>query len=213
LLLRKTGSRSDAVGVGAGRRGVRSQRLTLLLVGAAATLAPGLALRAETPGAESAHVEAPAEVAPSPSPAPNAVAAPRARAVRRSAVPRSPAAADEVRPKVAAPPPGSHEEPLAKPSGIGLYPPRGTDPPRRGILVPEGFVLPEGYVRHHQTTDDGKKLPAILIFHPDYEWLDGNGDAIVLPEDGIVPAELAPPGMPIEMLDLSAIPGESDSVA
>jgi hypothetical protein len=118
-----------------------------------------------------------------------------------------------VQQKLDPPSPGSHEEAQGTSSGIGLYPPRGTDPPKRGIRVPEGFVLPEGYARYYQSTDNGKTLPAILIFHPDYDWIDGNGDAIALPKNGIVPPELAPPGMPIEVLDLSAIPVESDSVA
>jgi hypothetical protein len=50
------------------------------------------------------------------------------------------------------------------------------------------------------------------MFHPDYEWLDENGDAIALPEDGIVPPELAPPGMPIQRLELPASPGGSGPV-
>ena len=78
--------------------------------------------------------------------------------------------------------------------------------------MPDDFELPEGYVRHYQATDDGESLPAILMFHPDYEWLDENGDAIALPEDRIVPPELAPPGMPIEMLELPASQGEPDPV-
>jgi hypothetical protein len=60
---------------------------------------------------------------------------------------------------------------------------------------------PEGYVRHYQTTDDGRRLPPILMFHPDYEGVDAAGNPIALPEDRIVPPEMAPPGMPIERLE------------
>jgi hypothetical protein len=57
-------------------------------------------------------------------------------------------------------------------------------------------------VRHYQTTDNGKQLPAILKFHPDYQPVDENGDKIALPEDRVVPPELAPPGLPHRMLDV-----------
>lgn len=86
--------------------------------------------------------------------------------------------------------------------GIGVFPPPGTDPPKRGIVVPEDFPLPEGYVRHHQATDDGTPLPPILMFHPDYEWVDEAGRPLPIPENRVVPPELAPPGLPIRMLDL-----------
>ena len=58
------------------------------------------------------------------------------------------------------------------PSGIGLFPPPGTDPIKVGIVVPDDFELPEGYLRHYQVTDDGQELEPILLFHPDYELLD-----------------------------------------
>jgi hypothetical protein len=86
--------------------------------------------------------------------------------------------------------------------GIAAFPPPGTDPPKRGIVVPDGFALPEGYIRHYQTTDEGESLPPILMLHPDYELVDENGNPITAPEDGVVPPELAPPGLPVEMLDL-----------
>lgn len=85
--------------------------------------------------------------------------------------------------------------------GIGAFPPPGTDPLKRGIVVPENFELPEGYVRHYQTTDDGKPLRAILMFHPDYQPVDADGDPIAVPEDRVVPPELAPPGLEVEILD------------
>ena len=89
-----------------------------------------------------------------------------------------------------------------EPSGIALFPPPGTDPPKPGIIVPDGFELPPGYVRHHQVTDDGTQLPPILMFHPDFEWVDAQGEPIALPEDHVVPPDLAPPGMPVEILDV-----------
>jgi hypothetical protein len=89
-----------------------------------------------------------------------------------------------------------------EPSGIALFPPPGTDPPRAGIVVPEDFELPPGYVRHYQVTDDGNPLPAILMFHPDYEWVDASGRPLAVPENRIVPPELAPPGLPVRMLEV-----------
>ena len=40
------------------------------------------------------------------------------------------------------------------------------------------------------------------MFHPDYHPVDEHGDPIALPADRIVPPDMAPPGMPIEMLEL-----------
>lgn len=84
--------------------------------------------------------------------------------------------------------------------GIAVFPPPGTKPIKGGILVPENFELPPGYVRHYQATDDGQRVPAILMFHPDYHPVDAHGAPIRLPADRIVPTDMAPPGMPIEML-------------
>lgn len=120
--------------------------------------------------------------------------------VRIHPVPRrvhtTPALADPATPAATGPTPdipGPHP-------GIAIYPPPGTDPPKPGVIVPDDFVLPEGYLRHHQTTDDGQQLPPILMFHPDYEWVDADGRAIALPADRVVPAELAPPGLAVEIL-------------
>jgi hypothetical protein len=79
--------------------------------------------------------------------------------------------------------------------GITVFPLPGTKPIKRGLVVPDDFPLPEGYVRHYQTTDDGQQLPAILMFHPDYEFVDDKGEPIKVPADRVVPAELAPPGL------------------
>ena len=47
-----------------------------------------------------------------------------------------------------------------------------------GLAVPEDFVLPEGYVRHHQATDDGQAIEPILMYSPDYEFLDAAGNPV-----------------------------------
>ena len=93
-----------------------------------------------------------------------------------------------------------HSSPSA-PTGMALFPPPGTKPIKRGIIVPEDFDLPPGYVRHYQATDDGQRVPAILMFHPDYKPVDEHGAPIPLPEDRVVPADMAPSGLPIQMLE------------
>ena len=97
------------------------------------------------------------------------------------------------------------------PSGIALFPPMGTKPIKRGLVVPDDFALPPGYVRHHQVTDDGEDVPPILMFHPDYQPVDEHGHPIALPADRVVPPEMAPPGMPIQMLDLPEDQGAPDA--
>jgi hypothetical protein len=84
--------------------------------------------------------------------------------------------------------------------GIGLYRP-GTNPLLQGIVVPEDCELPPGYVRHYQTTDDGQSQRPILMFHPDYTPVDANGQPVEIPASRVVPIELAPPGMPIDILE------------
>lgn len=86
-------------------------------------------------------------------------------------------------------------------NGIAAFPPPGTKPVKRGIVVPDDFELPPGYVRHYQTTDDGRRLPPILMFHPDFAGVDANGNPIAIPADRIVPPELAPPGLGQRTLD------------
>jgi len=157
------------------------------------------------PRARLASDAAPAQRAPA-----QVVAPPAAPPV----VPRRPAPAAPAAPPAAAavgagdgePPP--HDDAVfgqpqsGEPSGMALFPPPGTKPIKRGLLVPEDFELPPGYVRHYQATDDGERVPAILMFHPDYHPVDEHGDPIALPADRVVPPEMAPPGMPIEMLEL-----------
>ncbi len=89
-------------------------------------------------------------------------------------------------------------------TGMEAFPPPGTKPLKRGIVVPDDYVLPPGYVRHYQTTDDGKQLPPVLMFHPDYQPVDKDGKPIPLPADRVVPPEMAPAGMPVKTLDLPA---------
>ena len=210
---RKTRSRIDADGVKvtpvAGvRTGVWLIALALLLVGAAGLLALRVALPDDDSELEAASAPAPPVAAAGSALASPAVAAAaaapaaetrRAHPVRRQPTPPPPL------------PPGSTEAPRAEPpslpevpedagtglTGIGVFPPPGTDPPKVGLLVPEDFPLPEGYVRHYQSTDDGQALPPILMFHPDYNFFDENGNPIPLPPSLVVPPELAPAGMPI----------------
>ncbi|MBP6751023.1 MAG: hypothetical protein KA144_15415 [Xanthomonadaceae bacterium] len=87
-------------------------------------------------------------------------------------------------------------------SGIGAFNPPGTSPPLKGLAVPPDFELPPGYVRHHQTTDDGQDIEAILMFSPDFEFFDAAGNPIAIPENRVVPPELAPPGMAIRPIQI-----------
>jgi hypothetical protein len=189
-----------------------TRKRTWLLAGALASilLAVALLLRLAIDG----HAAEPASV-PSVSQAPLEPAPPR-RAVqpRPVAEAAAPAAAqprmDEA--PVSDEPPEREDPPIGfgppgEKTGIALFPPPGTKPTKRGILVPEGFELPPGYVRHYQATDDGQRVPAILMFSPDFEWLDESGEVIALPADRVVPAEMAPDGMPIQMLEL---PGDAN---
>lgn len=89
-------------------------------------------------------------------------------------------------------------------SGLGAFQPPGTRPPLVGLAVPEDFELPPGYVRHHQVTDEGEEIEAILMFSPDGQWVDANGQPLELPADRVVPPELAPPGLPIRQIVLPA---------
>ncbi|QJQ07838.1 hypothetical protein EJG51_017945 [Undibacterium piscinae] len=81
-------------------------------------------------------------------------------------------------------------------TGLGAFSPPGTRPPMVGLAVPEDFALPKGYVRHHQATDDGQRIEAILMFAPDFQLFDTAGKPVALPKDRVVPPELAPPGLP-----------------
>ena len=95
--------------------------------------------------------------------------------------------------------------------GLAAIPPPGTNPVKAGVVVPKDFELPEGYIRHYQTTDDGKRLEPILMFSPDYEFVDDQGKPIELPKDGIVPPEMVPPGMQVRVLEVPGAPGTARS--
>jgi hypothetical protein len=74
--------------------------------------------------------------------------------------------------------------------------------------VPEDFALPEGYVRHHQATDDGQRIEAILMFAPGFQLLGPDRRPIAMPADRVVPPELAPAGLPIRRI---VVPAPLDS--
>jgi hypothetical protein len=160
----------------------------------------------DTPEAESlpelVRNEPPPPVAPAVTPAPAARPAPRPAA--RPALPKhlESQMADVPDEVLAQLPEGLYElpKPGEAPTGLMLFPAPGTDPLKKGILVPEDFELPPGYMRHYQATDDGERVPAILMFNPANPPVDANGQPMKVTEDGIVPPELAPPGMPIQML-------------
>jgi hypothetical protein len=93
-------------------------------------------------------------------------------------------------------------------TGLGAFSPPGTRPPLVGLVVPEDFVLPEGYVRHYQATDDGQRIEPILMFAPDRAFFDAAGNPVAIPQDRVVPPELAPAGLPIRRV---AIPAPADT--
>jgi hypothetical protein len=89
-------------------------------------------------------------------------------------------------------------------SGLGAFSPPGTRPPLLGIAVPQDFELPEGYVRHHQATDDGQRIEPILMYSPDRQFVDAAQRLVAIPEDRVVPPELAPAGLPIRRIVIPA---------
>ncbi|WP_313915161.1 hypothetical protein [Tahibacter sp.] len=91
-------------------------------------------------------------------------------------------------------------------TGMGAFNPPGTSPPLRGLAVPDDFMLPQGYVRHHQVTDEGEPLEPILMFSPDGAFVDASGRQISIPEDRVVPPEMAPPGFPIREITIPPSP-------
>lgn len=86
--------------------------------------------------------------------------------------------------------------------GLGAFNPPGTSPPMIGLAVPEDFVLPEGYVRHYQATDDGQRIEPILMYSPDFAFFDSNGQPMVIPENRVVPGNMAPPGLAIRPIKI-----------
>lgn len=130
-------------------------------------------------------------------------APPRPRAPPAAARPVSPTPGTVSAPSEAPTPEASARSEPAE--GLHLYR-QGTKPLKQGLVVPEGFPLPPGYVRHYQSTDNGEQLKPILMFHEDYKPVDANGKPIELPANRVVPPELAPAGMPLEVLELPAGP-------
>lgn len=173
-------------------------------------LALGLAV-AWSGGEDVAAVANATPAASPPAAAPSGPAAPRAVPVRRAQDEADAARSADAPPEPVASEPDAEPDsepdftlpiPGAEPTGIALFPKPGTDPPKVGILVPDDFELPPGFIRHHQATDDGQELAPILMFHPDFDFVDANGDPIELPESRVVPPELAPTGLEIELLEL-----------
>ncbi len=183
--------------------------LVVLVVGAI------VAIRASTGPRRSTDARPAADLTPAPG-----IDTPVARTTAPAPVAPTPApTAAHASPKPPPPtPPFDRDPPAEKPApmfrfakpgekaGVGLFPPQGTKPIKRGLVVPDDFALPPGYVRHYQTTDDGRQLPAILMFHPDYQPVDAEGHPIPVPADRIVPPEMAPPGLPHQMLDVPKQP-------
>jgi hypothetical protein len=206
------------------RRTVWLLALSTAVVGVAVVVAVAV-LRAAPPRSPDARAESPATppdvlattaskppaAAPVSAPAEPAPATPRIRAVPRAEHAPSPPPA----PGANEPPP-EKEAPMFEVSnspdrpGIAVFPPPGTKPIKSGIIVPDDFPLPPGYVRHYQATDDGERLPAILMFHPDYQFVDEHGQPVAIPADRIVPPDMAPPGLPVKMLEVPKAPGAPD---
>jgi hypothetical protein len=186
---------------------------TVLCLGLSAwlVLSPG-----DTPSGDEG-VAPPEPRAPSPLPSPaRASARPKSPAAmvmqvvtNPKALPSSPSSEEPMDPPPSEPAPSG--EPPAEKTGLALFRP-GTKPLKQGLIVPEGYELPPGYVRHYQTTDDGQQLKAILMFHPDYQPVDANGQPIPLPENRVVPPELAPPGFPMDVLEVPAGPEGSEPI-
>jgi len=87
-------------------------------------------------------------------------------------------------------------------TGLGAFTPPGTSPPLVGIAVPEDFELPPGYVRHYQATDDGQRVEAILMYSPDFQFVDTANQPIAIPKDRVVVPEHAPPGLAIRRVEI-----------
>lgn len=87
-------------------------------------------------------------------------------------------------------------------TGIAAFNPPGTSPPLSGIRVPDDYVLPPGYVRHYQVTDQGEPIDPILMFAPDFAFFDDDGRPVAIPENRVVPPELVPPGLVVDIVDV-----------
>ncbi len=159
----------------------------------------------KAPAAASAVPAATAVVAPAPAAAHPAAPAPAGRVPEGDADPtpdlRSYVARGE-KPSMAEVISRLHERGIH--TGLGAFNPPGTSPPLVGLAVPDDFPLPKGYVRHHQATDDGQRIEAILMFAPDFQPVDAAGNPVPVPKDRVVPPELAPPGLPRRRITIPA---------
>lgn len=85
--------------------------------------------------------------------------------------------------------------------GLAAFNPPGTRPPLVGNAVSADFELPAGYVRHHQFTDDGRPIEAIVMFAPDHPWAlaaaQAAGRGELTAAERVVPPALLPPGLPV----------------
>ncbi|WP_426756228.1 hypothetical protein [Myxococcus sp. Y35] len=153
-------------------------------------------------GSTGIEVEAPPPLAEAPLPNPPPTPVARARAPRPPpVVAPAPQPVAEPVPELATDTEVQEPDMESQATGIQLFQP-GTKPIKRGLVVPDDFELPPGYVRHFQYTDSGELVAAVLMFHPDHQPTDANGQPVPMPPDRLVPEELAPPGMPIQRLEL-----------
>lgn len=210
---------------GAWRPAWRYVLLALAALAGAAWLLSGLLSGPVPAGADTASVASmPATPPPAASRAATApvslasaavAAAPAAPAVVRTASAPAPEASDDLAAHIPAGQvptmnqviEGLHQRGIR--TGLGAFNPPGTRPPLIGLAVPEAFELPPGYLRHHQATDDGQPIEAILMFDPDHPPPAAAGRSLATPATRVVPPELAPPGLPIRLITLppTADPG------
>ncbi|MBL8289977.1 MAG: hypothetical protein JNL85_18475 [Rubrivivax sp.] len=85
-------------------------------------------------------------------------------------------------------------------SGLAAFNAPGTRPPLVGVAVADDVELPPGFVRHHQFTDDGRRIEPILMFSPEHPLVAAMGLDATRPQDRVVPAALVPPGMPVRQI-------------
>ena len=194
-------------GAGAGRlQGALAVALVLLLVGGIGYFALHEPVHARPGGAAGAPGTPGAAAGPQ-----DAANVPAVTGVRRKSTasgadhdPRDPndlanyAVAGQPAPTMGEVIAGLHEVGIR--TGLGAFNPPGTSPPLVGLAVPEDYPLPEGYVRHFQATDDGQAIEPILMYSPDYEFLDAAGQAIEIPADRVVRVAQAPAGLPIRQV-------------
>ncbi|MCC6247100.1 MAG: hypothetical protein IT499_04985 [Rubrivivax sp.] len=92
--------------------------------------------------------------------------------------------------------------------GLAAFNPPGTKPPLVGNAVSADFELPAGYVRHHQFTDDGRPIEAIVMFAPDHPSVLAAAQAAGRDEltaaERVVPPALLPPGLPVRQIVVPA---------